>query len=177
MLRGELAVLRARRESDIAVFDTELHDDVQTRVRSDSRPWWPVPAGSAASSYRVPEDSKHVACFSVDELASGELAGDALLWGIDQHNRLAHIGLALRPGYRGRGLSTDTVRVLCRYGFAVLGLHRLQIETLADNEAMIKAATRAGFVPEGTLRRTAWVNGAFMDEVILGQLAAEWAAR
>ena len=176
MLRGERVVLRARQESDIAVLDTELHDDVETRVRADSRPWRPVPAGSAASGYRAPEDTSKVAMFSIEELASGELAGEALLWDIDQYNRMAHIGISLRPGYRGRGLSTDTVRVLCRYGFAVLGLHRLQIETLADNEAMIKTATGAGFVLEGTMRRAAWVNGEFLDEVILGQLAAEWAA-
>jgi RimJ/RimL family protein N-acetyltransferase len=124
----------------------------------------------------VPAAADDVACFSVVELASGELAGEALVWGIDVHNRTAHLGISLRPGFRGRGLSTDTVRVLCRYGFAILGLHRLQIETLADNAAMIAAATRAGFVPEGTLRRAAWVNGAFADEAILGLLAEEWNA-
>jgi RimJ/RimL family protein N-acetyltransferase len=52
----------------------------------------------------------------------------------------------------------------------------LQVETLADNAAMIAAATRAGFVPEGTLRGSAWVDGAFADEAILGLLAAEWVA-
>jgi RimJ/RimL family protein N-acetyltransferase len=39
---------------------------------------------------------------------------------------------------------------------------------------MIAAATRAGFVIEGTLRQRDWVNGTFADEVILGQLATEW---
>ena len=39
---------------------------------------------------------------------------------------------------------------------------------------MIAAATRAGFVPEGTTRGAAWVGGGFADEVILGLLAAEW---
>jgi RimJ/RimL family protein N-acetyltransferase len=67
------------------------------------------------------------------------------------------------------------VAALCEYGFAVRGLHRLQVDTLASNTAMIRAASRAGFVPEGTLRRAAWVNGDFADEVILGLLAAEWA--
>jgi RimJ/RimL family protein N-acetyltransferase len=38
----------------------------------------------------------------------------------------------------------------------------------------VGAAIRAGFVAEGTLRGTAWVDGIFMDEVILGQLASEW---
>jgi RimJ/RimL family protein N-acetyltransferase len=176
MLRGELAGLRARRDDDIPVLDVELHDDVETRVRADSRPWRPVPVGSAASGYRVPADADDAACFSVVELASGELAGEALVWGIDVHNRTAHLGISLRPGFRGRGLSTDTVRVLCRYAFAILGLHRLQIETLADNAAMIAAATRAGFASEGTLRGAAWVSGDFADETILGLLAEEWNA-
>jgi GNAT superfamily N-acetyltransferase len=100
------------------------------------------------------------AAFSVVHLASGELAGEALVWGIDRHNRSAHLGISLRPGFRRRGLGTDTVRLLCGYGFAILGLQRLQAETLADNAAMIAAATRAGFVPEGTLRRAAWSTGA-----------------
>jgi RimJ/RimL family protein N-acetyltransferase len=58
-------------------------------------------------------------------------------------------------------------------GFTIRGLHRLQIETLADNAAMIRTAEQAGFVLEGTLRRAAWVNGEFIDEVTLGLLAVE----
>jgi RimJ/RimL family protein N-acetyltransferase len=54
----------------------------------------------------------------VVELATGELAGHAELWGMDLHNRNAHLGLALRPAFRGKHLGTDTVRVLCRYGAA-----------------------------------------------------------
>ena len=174
MLRGELAGLRAREEDDIAILDNELHDDVLTRVRADSRPWRPVPPGSAASGYRVAGDRDDTARFSVVELASGELAGEAIVWGIDLHNRTAHVGLSLRPAFRGRGLGTDAVRVLCRYGFAILGLHRLQVDTLADNDAMIAVAARAGFSAEGTLRGAAWVDGEFLDEVVLGQLASEW---
>ena len=104
-------------------------------------PWWAV-------------------CFSVVELSSDELAGETLLWGIDTHNRTAHVGISLRPAFRNRGLGTDVLRVLCGYGFAVRGLHRLQLETLADNTAMIQAATRVGFarhydltVGRGALRR------------------------
>jgi hypothetical protein len=48
-----------------------------------------------------------------------------------------------------------------RYGFATLGLHRLQLETLADNEPMMRAAIRSGFLVEGTLRRSAWTTGVF----------------
>jgi RimJ/RimL family protein N-acetyltransferase len=170
MLRGDKISLRARYETDVPVLHSELYDDVATRSRADSRPWRPIAPGSSASPYAVSDPSDEVAFFSVVHLADDELAGEALLWGIDVHNRTAHLGLSLRPAFRGRGLGADTVRVLCRYGFAVRGLHRLQIETLADNAAMIRAAGQAGFVLEGTLRRAAWVNGEFIDEVILGLL-------
>jgi len=176
MLRAGKVGLRAREEADVAVLHAELYEDVATRARADSRPWRPIPAGSAASPYAVSEPGDDVAVFSVVELAAGELAGEALLWAIDLHNRTAHLGLSLRPAFRGRGLGTDAVLALCEYGFAVRGLHRLQVDTLAGNTAMIRAASRAGFVHEGTLRRAAWVNGDFADEVIFGMLAADWAS-
>jgi RimJ/RimL family protein N-acetyltransferase len=174
MLRGKLAGLRARHESDIPVLEAGLYDDIDLRMRTDSRPWRPIPPGSDASPYRVTDPVNDPAFFSVVELASGDLAGEALLWGVDTHNRAGHVGISLLPSFRGRGLGTDTVRLLCRYGFTIRGLHRLQAETLADNDAMIRAAMQAGFTREGVLRRAAWVNGDFADEVILGQLANEW---
>jgi RimJ/RimL family protein N-acetyltransferase len=169
---GEKVKLRARLDSDVAVLHSELYDDVATRSRADSRPWRPL-SQAVASPYAA-SDSPDAAVFSVVEKTSDELAGEALLWSIDLHNRLAHIGISLRPGFRGRGLSIDVLRVLCEYGFSIRGLHRLQIETLADNTAMIRAATKAGFVREGEFRESAWVYGAFADEVVLGLLASDW---
>ena len=174
MLRAGKIRLRAREEADVPILHTELHEDVAMRSKADSRPWRPISAGSAASPYAVGELRDDAAIFSVVEVAGDELAGDALVWGIDLHNRMAHLGLGLRPAFRGRGLGTDVVRALCEYGFSVRGLHRLQIETLATNAAMIKAAERAGFTREGTIRQPAWVTGEFVDEVILGLLAADW---
>jgi RimJ/RimL family protein N-acetyltransferase len=174
MLRGNKIGLRARYESDVPVLHSELYDDVATRSRADSRPWRPIAPGSAASPYAVADPGDEAACFSVVSLENDELAGGALLWGIDTHNRSAHLGISLRPEFRNRGLGVDVVQVLCDYGFAVRGLHRLQIETLADNTAMIRAASRAGFTQEGTLHRSAWVNGEFADEVIFGLVADAW---
>lgn len=174
MLQGVKVGLRARHNDDVAVLQSELYDDVATRSRADSRPWRPIPPDSTSSPYFPADPVSNAAPFSVVELASQELAGEALLWGIDSHNRLAHIGIALRPSFRSRGLSTDVIGVLCRYGFATLGLHRLQLETLADNEPMIRAAIRSGFSVEGTLRRSAWTTGVFSDEVILGLLVDDW---
>lgn len=176
MLRGELTLLRARRPDDAHILHDDLYEDAESWVRSDTRPWVPAPFGPG-SPYWPNDDlpsATDAAIFAVTELASGDLAGEALLWGIDLHNRCAHIGIALRPAYQGRGLGRDTVAVLCRYGFALRGLHRLQLETLSDNAAMVAVATRLGFTREGVTRGSSWVNGGFTDDVIFGLLAAEF---
>ena len=174
MLKGDKVGLRARHEDDIPVLLTELYDDVVNSSRAESGPWRPIGPGSKDPRLVVDDKEQGHVPFSVVELDGGTLIGTATLWGIDNHNRSAHIGLGLLPSSRGKGYGTDVVATLCHYGFVVRGLQRLQIETLADNFAMLRSAEHNGFVREGVLRSSAWVLGEFLDEVLLGLLAQDW---
>ncbi len=173
MLHGDKVTLRGRLEADVAVLDAELFGDVETFSRAAGFAWRPRVLG-AASIYAETEPNDRTAVFSIVARETGELLGTTLLWGIDLHNRNAHVGITLRPGYRGQGFGTDTVRVICRYAFMVLGLHRLQLETLSDNVGMLRSAAHCGFVREGIHRESSWLDGAFVDDVSLGLLASEW---
>jgi RimJ/RimL family protein N-acetyltransferase len=180
MLNGELTGLRARTSEDADILHEELYEDVEDWIRGSTRPWVPVPSGPG-SPYAVPDPAEErrgpasdAAEFSIVELAVEELAGAVTLWGIDTHNRMAHIGIELRPAFRGRGLGADALRVVCRYGFGLRGLHRLQLETLADNHAMIAVAGKLGFTREGATRGSSWVNGGYADDVLFGLLAEEY---
>lgn len=174
MLRGSKVGLRARREDDLPVLRAELYDDVVTSSRSSGVPWRPTVAGSGDSRLVLDDGDPTRVPFAVAELDGGALIGAAALWGIDTHNRCAHVGLQLLPSARGKGFGTDAVATLCHYGFVVRGLRRLQVDTLRDNTAMVRSAERNGFVREGVLRSSAWVMGEFVDEVMLGLLAEEW---
>jgi RimJ/RimL family protein N-acetyltransferase len=174
MLRGNTVGLRARHEDDIPILRAELYDDVVNAARAEGGPWRPITPGSKDPRLVVDDNNQGLVQFSVVELDGGSLVGTATLWGIDNHNRSAHIGLGLLPSARGKGYGTDVVAVLCHYGFVVRGLQRLQIETLADNAAMLRSAERNGFVREGLLRSSAWVLGEFLDEVLLGLLVQDW---
>jgi RimJ/RimL family protein N-acetyltransferase len=177
MLRGDKIGLRARHDDDIPILLAELYDDEVTGSRADGLPWRPLTPGTKDPRLVVDETAERLVQFSVVELEGGTLVGTATLWGIDNHHRSAHIGLGLLPACRGKGYGTDVVAVLCHYGFVVRGLHRLQIETLADNDAMLRSAENNGFVREGVLRSSAWVMGEFLDDVLLGLLADEWRGR
>jgi RimJ/RimL family protein N-acetyltransferase len=173
-LSRQNVALRARSADDVPILQAQLYEDIITRSHADTRPWRPIPRDPSLSPYAVNDGSEDVAFFSVVTTDQGELAGEALLWGIDLHNRLAHAGLALLPDFRGRGWSVDVLQLLCRYGFAVRGLNRLQLETSVENEAMLRAAARVGFREEGVLRQGAWAVGSFVDVTVLGLLAADW---
>ena len=177
MLRGELIGLRAQQDSDLEVFETELLNDVGTRLRADSRPWRPVAPGSADSPYRGPADRdnrREVVKFAVVELATGELAGEALLWAIDMHNRSAHLGLSLRPAFRGKHLGTHlvprAVPLRLRHPRPAPAAGRYPgRQRRHDRRRRPRRLHRRGHQTARGLGQRK-----LRDEVILGQLASEW---
>jgi RimJ/RimL family protein N-acetyltransferase len=175
MLRGRKVGLRARIESDVQALQQDIYNDVPTFSRGSQRPWQPISPGRPDAPYAVIDADPRHATFSAITLDGEELAGECGLWSIDLHNRTAELGIALLPAARGRGLAVDIVRTLCEYGFKTRGLHRIQIDTLADNAAMRATALRAGFTLEGQRRQAVWANGAFFDDVVYGRLADDTA--
>jgi RimJ/RimL family protein N-acetyltransferase len=176
MLRGNHVVLRRRLESDVAILEAALRDDAAMWTLIQGRPWHPRTLGET-TGYGVRESNDTSSAFTVADPDSDDVLGSAELWRIDRHNRSAHIGVSLIASACGRGLGGEVVDLLCAYGFNTLGMHRLQIETLAENTPMIKVSLAAGFRHEGTMRSAAWTEGSFGDEQVYGLLDDEWRDR
>jgi RimJ/RimL family protein N-acetyltransferase len=66
--------------------------------------------------------------------------------------RQAEIGYVVGPAARGRGVGTRTLRLLTDWGFAELGLERLELWIDVTNAGSERVAERAGYVREGVLR-------------------------
>ena len=63
----------------------------------------------------------------------------------------AEIGYWCRPAFMGRGLVTEAVRAIARFGFAYLGLSRVEIFADERNAASWRVCERAGFRYEGSV--------------------------
>jgi RimJ/RimL family protein N-acetyltransferase len=176
VLRGDLVLLRAVERADVEVLAAVSADPV-TWHQVDDAPYVPKTVADALKAYdegTAGRAADAVVPFVVD--VGGTPVGRATLWGIDPHNRHAHLGINLAPSARGRGYGTDAVRVLLRYAFRERGLHRVQLEVLADNAPALASYRKAGFVEEGRLREDAWVDGGFVDMLVMSVLADEWLA-
>ncbi len=175
MLAGELVTLRGIERDDLEV----LHgwdQEYSTWPENSTHPYSPTSLADALVAYDAREKSPFRAGdtsvpFAV--VVDGGVVGRVVLWGIDSHNRLGHLGISLGAEHRGRGYGTDACRVLLRYAFVDRGLHRVQLEVLASNTGAIRAYEKAGFVVDGVLRESGWVRGRFEDEVIMSVLAPD----
>ena len=177
MLTGERIVLRARQEADVPVLHAELYDDVEVRSRADSRPWRPVAAHVAGLAVRGSRPHRRRRLLLGGRAGRRRAGGGGAAVG-DRSAQPSRRTSGCRCGRTSAGGAwVPTPFAPCvRYGFALRGLHRRPARNPRRQRRDAQRGDRAGFTVEGTLRRYAWVNGDFVDEVLCGLLAAEWTA-
>jgi RimJ/RimL family protein N-acetyltransferase len=106
---------------------------------------------------------------AIVDTASGVCAGSIGLRVSVPAFRVAELGYGLRPGWRGRGLTTRAVRLVADWAFSRAGIARLEIGTATGNVASQRVAERAGFQREGVARlRLPTSDGGRTDEVRFG---------
>jgi RimJ/RimL family protein N-acetyltransferase len=103
-----------------------------------------------------------------------ELLGSISLHRIDREQDDGEIGYWIAPAARGRGLAGLAVEAACRWGFADLGLHRIQLFHAVENVASERVAQKAGFSCEGRLRQShRYGDGRRHDELLWARLATD----
>jgi RimJ/RimL family protein N-acetyltransferase len=105
----------------------------------------------------------------------GSLIGEIRLDRVDARDRRASMAIGIYdPAYLGRGLGSQAIKRLLEHAFGVMRLHRIAIRVLAYNRRAIRAYEKCGFVVEGRERESAFVNGAWHDDVMMGLLEKDF---
>jgi RimJ/RimL family protein N-acetyltransferase len=77
--------------------------------------------------------------------------------------------------YWGKGYGTDAMRVMLRYGFDELNLHRVSLRTFGFNGRAVRSYEKVGFVHEGKCRNALNRLGQRWDEIWMGITREEFA--
>lgn len=61
----------------------------------------------------------------------------------------AEVGYVIHPGYWGRGIATEALSAVIRFGFETIGLHRIEAKYMPENEASRRVMEKVGMHFEG----------------------------
>lgn len=114
--------------------------------------------------------------FTIRTLADDRLIGQIELDGIRWNHGDAYVGIGIGPGDWGKGYGTDAMRILLRYAFTELNLHRVTLTVFEYNPRAIRSYEKAGFKYEGRVRKFLVRDGKEYDMVHMGILRREWLA-
>jgi RimJ/RimL family protein N-acetyltransferase len=102
--------------------------------------------------------------------------GGGGLVGIDWQNRFAEIGIHIgEKKYWDKGFGTKVIKLFLKHGFDTLNLNRLWLRVFETNQRAIRAYEKAGFTLEGRYRQGQFLDGKYVDVMIMSVLQSEWA--
>jgi len=84
------------------------------------------------------------------------------------------IGYTLVPSERGKGNGTEAVNLMVDYLFLSKENMRIQAQTDERNVASQRVLEKTGFKKEGTLRKSFFMRGKWVDVFIFSILREEW---
>lgn len=173
MLKGEFVGLRAVEQADLS---TLLAWRNQPEFRRYFREYRELGSDQQQSWYEqtVLRDPA-TRMFSIIDLASGRLLGACGLCYIHWVDRNGDFSIYIGADdlYIDERLAPDAARLMIRYGFEELGLHRLWSEIYHFDTAKQRLFETLGFQLEARFRESHWTEGAWHDSLIYGLLATD----
>ena len=165
--------LRPWRDSDLSGLVAACQDREISRW---TRVPWPYREADARAYLLQRYDTLHTrvsAPFAIVSAMSAELLGSISLMRLAWDDARGEVGYWLAREARGQGHATRAVRLICRWGFGLLGLERIDLLAATDNRASQRVAERAGFTREAVLRSFMLGRDGRQDMVAYGLLARE----
>jgi RimJ/RimL family protein N-acetyltransferase len=168
---GKLVRLRAREPEDEPYHNQWFNDwDV---VRYLGRRY---PISHAQSLAMLEPDPRYgwSIGFIIETLLEGDPIGQVFLGSASAEDRSAELGISIGDKSRwDGGYGTDAMRTVCRFGFDMMHLHRIELGVYADNERAVHVYERIGFRTEGRRREMYFKEGVYHDTLIMGLLEGE----
>jgi len=104
---------------------------------------------------------------------NNKIIGTAGFVNCDEINHKAEIGYVLSKVYWGKGIMSEAVKEIIKFGFESLELNRIEARCNTSNIASGKLLEKIGFTYEGVLREQLVVKGKFKDMKIYSLLSKD----
>lgn len=180
MIYGDRIRFRAAERSDLPTFvkwfnDPEVRQNLSMNLPmslASEEKWFEAMLGRpSAEQVRVIE-------VLLEDGQTWHMIGNCSLMGIDWINRSAEFGIVIGEKTEwNKGYGTKAAQLMLQHGFTTLNLYRIMLRVFATNSRAIRAYEKAGYVLEGRQREAVFLDGKFVDVLMMSVLRPEWEAR
>ena len=174
VITGERVFLRAPTTRDLAEFIALNRASARFHRGLVSPPAQPEQYAAFLKRCRRADCACFLICRREDSAIVGSINLSQIFRGGFQN---AYLGYHVGGPYAGQGYLTDALRLVLRYAFEDLKLHRLEANIQPENVASLALVRRAGFVREGFSRRYLKVCGRWRDHERWAIIAEDWKSR
>lgn len=108
--------------------------------------------------------------WTIADRNTDEVLGRILLSDFQNNNTAVNIGYFLDRKYWNKGIMTECVKAVVKFGFESLKLERIFTSVEPNNITSIKVLEKNGFIKEGHLRHCFSLNDGLHDCMIYGKL-------
>lgn len=110
---------------------------------------------------RRPYATRDTIRWAIELVEHSEMIGTVGLLRFNFEHRHAEVGYEIARRRWGQGFAPEAAAAVIRYGFSVLGLHRIEAGVLPGNDASVRVLQKLGFLEEGARRDYLRVKGSF----------------
>lgn len=113
--------------------------------------------------------SKNDIFLAIHHNENNEFIGTLKVNNINWYTRVADIGILIGDkSYWGKGIAKDSIFVVSKYLFNILGIRKLTAGLMDINPAMQKVFEKLGFKVEGRMRKTDHFECEYVDHIAMG---------
>lgn len=109
--------------------------------------------------------------FGIRSFEDDRLIGTIQLTNIHTIYRSAEISIRIgEHSDRNRGVGSAAIKLAVQFAFNDLNLMRVYLHVFADNSRAVSVYKKIGFLEEGRLQRAAYINGKWVDVLVMALL-------
>ena len=163
VLRTQRLLLRELQPQDASAVFGVFSDAAVTRFYDVETMLDTAPAARFIAHMRARFAERAGVRWAIIEQASGQLLGSIGFNAINSYTHSAMVGYELaRPAW-GRGIATEALETIVRFGHERIGAKRVEALVMQGNEPSVRVLKKVGFEEEGTLRAYGYWKGRYHD--------------
>jgi RimJ/RimL family protein N-acetyltransferase len=171
MLKGDNVYLAPLMADDMATMLKWINDREEVLFNASYKP---VSESMHRAWFESVQNRSDLVIFGIRLGKTAELIGSCQLRHINPVHGTAELQIRIgKVDERGHGHGTEAVRLLLDFAFQDMNLQRVYLHVFATNPRALRVYEKIGFAREGLLRRAAYIDGQYVDVIVMGILKPE----